>query len=143
MPDLVLLDGDLANFQPTFGPAVVVVRPGNLKGSGPATAGGKKVCVDGDEKQLQVPGCAYTTPQFSIPGVGTLKVASLGGDQKATKTNTGGKALLLKGGTFTARFEVQSPAKQPTPSGPPLDDPAPQYSGSGTFVTTNLKFQAT
>lgn len=143
MPDVVLLDGDQVMFQPTFGAAVVAVRPGRLRASGPATAGGKKMCVDGDEKQVEVPGCTYLTPQFSIPGVGTLKIASLGGDQKAKKTKTGGKAVLVKGSTFTARFEVQSPAKQPMGSAPPTPDPLPQYSGSGTFVTTNMKFQAT
>lgn len=144
MTDYILLHGDKANFLPNFGPATVVVRPGDLQGSGPATLNGKKLCVDGDEKQLSVPGCMYFTPQYSIPGTGTLKIASLAGNQKATKTKTGGKAVLLKGGNFTARFEVQSPAQQP-PSGPgsPIPDPTPQYSGSGMFITTNFKFQGT
>jgi hypothetical protein len=141
--DFILIDGDKANFMPNFGAAVVVVQPGSLQGSGPATLNGKKICVDGDEEQLSVPGCVYMTPQYSIPGTGTLKIASLAGDQKATKTQTGGKPVLLKGGgTFTAEFEVQSPAQQPPPGiGSPIPDPTPQYSGSGMFITMNTKFR--
>jgi hypothetical protein len=84
------------------------------------------------------------TPQYSIPGTGTLKIASLAGNQKATKTQTGGKKVLLKGGSFTAKFEVQSPAKQPPPApGPPIPDATPQYSGNGMFVTMNTKSTGT
>ena len=82
------------------------------------------------------------TPQYSIPGTGTLKIDSLASDQKAAKTNSGGKAVLLKGGSFTAKFEVQSPAQQPPPGpGSPIPDASPQYSGNGMFITTNTKFQ--
>ena len=140
MADFVLIEGDKANFLPNFGPAVVVVQPGTLQGSGPATLNGKKMCVDGDEKKVEVAGCSYVTPQYSsIPGTGTLKIAALAGNQKATKTSTGGKAVLLKGGNFTASFEVQSPAQPPPGSGSP--DATPKYSGMGTFITTNTKFQ--
>lgn len=139
MPDSILIDGDKAMFMPNFGAAVVVVQPGDLKGSGPGTITGKKICVDGDEKKVSVPGCTYMTPQYSIPGVGTLAIDALAGDQKATKTNTGGKAVLLKGGNFTAKFSVQTPAQQPPPGpGAPIPDGTPQYSGNGMFVTTNL-----
>lgn len=141
MSDFVLLEGDKANFNPPFGAAVVVVRPGDLQGSGKATLKGKKVCIDGDEKKVSVPGCTYITPQYSIAGVGTLKIAALGGDQKAKKTNSAGKPVLLKGSTFTAKFEVQSPAKMPPPVSTP--DATPQYSGTGTFITTNTKWKAT
>jgi hypothetical protein len=142
VPDFILLDGDKANFLPNFGAAVVVVQPGSLQGSGPATLNGKKVCVEGDEKQLSVPGCLYTTPQYSIPGTGTLKIANLASNQKAMKTKTGGKSVLLKGGSFTAKFEVQSPAHQPPPGpGSPIPDPTPQYSGNGLFMTMNTKFR--
>ena len=141
MADFILIDGDQAIFMPAFAPAIVVVQPGKLAGSGPATIGGKKICVDGDESKVSVPGCAYMTPQYSIPGTGTLKIAALAANQKATKTQTGGKKTLLKGGNFTAKFEVQSPAKQPPPGpGPPIPDATPQYSGNGMFVTTNAKF---
>lgn len=138
MSDFILMDGDQVMFVPAFTPAVVVVQPGKLAGSGPATIGGKKMCVDGDEANVSVPGCTYMTPQYSIPGAGTLKISALAGDQAATKTQTGGKAVLLKGGSFTAKFEVQSPAQQPTPSGP-VPDSTTQYSGQGMFLTTNAK----
>ncbi|CAD5372270.1 conserved hypothetical protein [Rubrivivax sp. A210] len=141
MADFILIDGDTVIFMPAFSPAMVVVQPGKLAGSGPATIGGKAICVDGDERDVQVAGCMYMTPQYSIPGSGTLKIASLAGNQKAQKTNTGGKAVLLKGGNFTAKFEVQSPAQQPVPASSPIPDATPQYSGQGMFVTTNLKFK--
>jgi hypothetical protein len=144
MTDFILIDGDKAIFMPAFGPATVVVKPGDLKASGPATLNGKKLCVDGDEKSVSVPGCMYMAPPYVIPGTGTLKIAALAGNQKAQKTKTGGKLVLLKGGNFTAKFEVQSPAKQPPPGpGSPIPDATPQYSGSGMFVTTNMKFQGT
>jgi hypothetical protein len=142
MSDFILIEGDKANFMPNFGAAVVVVQPGDLVGSGPATLDGKKICVDGDEQDVSVPGCVYMTPQYCIPGSGTLKIDSLAGDQKAEKTQTGGKAVLLKGSTFTAKFEVQSPAQQPPPGpGSPIPDSSPDYTGSGMFITTNTKFK--
>ena len=96
-------------FLPAFSPAIVVVRPGSLEGSGPATIGGKKICVDGDESKVAVRGCTYMTPQYSIPGTGTLKISALAGNQKATKTKSGGKAVLLKGGSFTASVRGAEP----------------------------------
>ena len=143
MADFILMEGDQVMFLPAFAPATVVVLPGKLEGSGPATIGGKKICVDGDEAKVSVAGCTYMTPQCPIPGAGTLKISALAGDQMATKTKTGGKAVLLKGGTFTAKFEVQSPAQQPAPPGPPVPDATTQYSGSGMFITTNFKFMGT
>ena len=142
MADFVLIDGDTVSFLPAFGAALVVVQPGTLKGSGPGTINGKKICVDGDEKDVSVPGCTYMTPQYSIPGTGTLKITALGNDQKASKTNTGGKPVLLKGSVFSAKLEVQSPARQPPPGpGSPIPDATPQYSGQGMFITTNIKVQ--
>jgi hypothetical protein len=143
MADLVLLDGDLALFMPSFGAAVVVVQPGQLKGSGPCTRGGVKVCVEGDEGSVAVQGCSYMTPQYCIPGTGTLKVKALAADQVAQKTRTGGVALMLVGSQFEAVFEVQSPAQQPQPSGPPVPDATPQYAGKGSFTTTHAHYEAT
>ncbi|PZN82081.1 MAG: hypothetical protein DM484_07050 [Candidatus Methylumidiphilus alinenensis] len=143
MSNPILIDGDSVLFMPTFGLATVMPQPGTLKGSGPGTYKGKNICVEGDEKNVSVPGCVYLTPTHPIPGTGTLKIDALGGDQKAAKTKTGSKAVLLKGGNFTAKFEVQSPAQQPNPSGPPMPDTTPNYSGMGMFSTTNVKFQGT
>lgn len=144
MSDFILIDGDQAVFMPNFGAAVVVVQPGNIQGSGPAKLDSKGLCVDGDEASVSVPGCTYMTPQYSIPGTGTLKIDSLAADQVAQKTNTGAKPVILKGGNFTAKFEVQSPAQQPPPGpGSPIPDATPSYSGSGMFVTTNTKYRGT
>ena len=140
MADYVLIDGDQAIFMPSFGAATVVVRPGQLSGSGPGTVGDKKICIEGDEKSVSVAGCTYMTAQHSIPGVGTLEIAALAGDQKAGKSQTGSTKMLLVGSKFTAKFKVQTPAQQPT-AGPPIPDSTPEYSGNGNFVTTNTKFR--
>jgi hypothetical protein len=142
MPDYAILDGDQAIFLPAFGAAVVVVRPGNMMASGMTSLMGKKICVKGDETKLMVPGCVYTTPVYSIPGVGTLRINALGGNQTSKKAKSGGKDIIVKGSNFTAVFEVQTPAQQP-PKGPtaPIPDTTPQYSGNGSFITTNTKFK--
>jgi hypothetical protein len=141
MPDYILIDGDKAMFLPSFGMAIVVVQPGTLSASGTATRGGKKLCVDGDEANVSVPGCTYMAGPYTIPGTGTLKIDALGADQVAKKTQTGGTKVLLVGSTFTAKFEVQSPAQMVTPSGATTPDSTPSYTGSGSFVTTNTKFR--
>lgn len=144
MSDTFVIDGDQAVFLPMFGAAIVVVQPGRIRGSGPATLGGKKICVDGDESSVSVPGCTYMTPQYCIPGVGTLKIDSLAANQKAQHSRTGGKSMLLKGALYTAKFEVQVPAMQPPPGpGAPIPDGSPSYSGQGQFISTNLKASAT
>lgn len=141
MPDFILVDGDKAAFLPNFGIAIVVVRPGDLKGSGPGTLNGKPICIAGDERNVAVTHCSYITPQYPIAGLGTLKIAGLANNQQARKTRTGGKAVLLKGGQFRAAFEVQSPAKQPPVAGVSASDPTPKYSGSGMFITDNTNIQ--
>lgn len=142
MPDYIIINGDLAIFDVTFGAATVVVRPGSMQATGLSTKSGIKICVKGDEAQVAVPGCMYITPQYVIPGTGTLKIASLAGDQATQTTRSGKKAIIIKGSSFIARFEVQTPAQQPNPPGPPLPDGSPQYSGTGKFQTTNVKWRA-
>ncbi|KAA3660478.1 MAG: hypothetical protein DWQ10_06590 [Calditrichaeota bacterium] len=144
MADFVIIEGDKAIFLPSFGAAMVVVQPGTMPASGPGTFNGKKLCIEGDEKDVSVPGCVYMTPQYCIPGSGTLKIDSLAGNQIAEKTNTGDTAVILKGMQFNAKFEVQSPAQQPPPGpGPPIPDATPNYSGKGMFQTSNTKLQGT
>jgi hypothetical protein len=140
VPDLILIDGDKAIFVPAFGPALVTVRPGTLKATGPATANGKKICLNGDEKKVSVPACQYISGPFATPGTGTLKIAALAGNQKAKKTRSGRKSVLLKGGKFQAKFDVQVPAQTLPPGG---SDPVKSYSGQGFFQTTNRKFRGT
>jgi hypothetical protein len=139
MPDLILIDGDKAMFMPAFGLALVTVRPGTLKARGPATANGKKLCLNGDEKSVSVSGCQYITATFPTPGTGTLKIAALAGNQKAKKTRSDRKPVLLKGSKFTAKFAVQVPAKMPNGA----TDPVKSYLGQGFFQTANRKFRGT
>lgn len=107
--------------------------------------GGKKVCIEGDEKSVSVPGCMYMTAQHSIPGTGTLLIAQLAGDQVAKKTKSTDKPVILKGIHFTAKFQVQQPAMQPPPGpGPPIPDATPEYgNGKGMFVPANTKLKGT
>ena len=121
MADFILITGDIAMFNPVFGQAIVTVIPGNIVGSSKDMINKKIVCVDGDEKSVIVPGCSYITPTHNIPGVGTLSIESLAANQKAQKTKFNGKPVLLKGGTFKAKFQVVAPAQQPTPAGPIAD----------------------
>jgi hypothetical protein len=138
MTDLIVITGDKVIFLPQFGAALVVPKPGKIEGSGPGTVKGKKICVIGDEKKVEVKGCQYLTPTYCIPGSGTLKIDILASNQKAKKSRTGGKTVLLRGMTFKAKFEVQSPAKQPPPGpGSPIPDPMKIYMGQGMFVTNN------
>jgi Contractile injection system spike tip protein len=141
MSDFILITGDQAMFIPIFGKAIVVVRPGILTGTGKATVNKKTICINGDEKKVIVPGCPYTSPPFIIPGAGILSIQSLAANQKARRVKSGGKAVLLKGSTFTAKFQVMLPATQP--SIPPIPDTILQYSGTGTFFTFNLRAKAT
>lgn len=139
MSDFILTDGDIASFLPIFGAALVAVQPGTLTGNGKETVAGKPVCVDGDEKNVSVE-CSYIAPPYTIPGVGTLKIDTLANDQKASKTNSEGQPVLLKGNVFTAKFEIKTPAqKPPVALEPPVPDPSPSYAGQGMFQTTNAK----
>jgi hypothetical protein len=142
MADFILMTGDIAMFNPPFGQAVVTPLPGNIIGSSKDTITKKMVCVDGDEKTVIVPGCPYMTPSHPIPGAGILSIDSLAADQKAMRTKSNGKPVLLKGSTFKAKFQVVAPAQQPTPAGP-VPDPTPQYSGTGSFITTNFRVKGT
>jgi hypothetical protein len=144
MADFILIDGDMVAFMPTFGQATVVVLPGTIAGTGPATIGGKSICVEGDEASVEVAGCMYITQLHTIPGTGTLKVDALADDQLAAKTSTGDKLVLLLGSKFSAVFEVASPAMQPPPGpGAPQPDSTTSYSGEGSFLNANTKFQGT
>ncbi|MDV3455385.1 hypothetical protein RZN05_00195 [Sphingomonas sp. HF-S4] len=141
MSDFVVVDGDQAMFLPAFGAAMVVVQPGVITGSGPATVGGKAVCLEGDEGSVSVPGCMYVAPPYVIPGTGTLEIDQLAGDQLTQTTVGGGTKLILKGSMFVAKFSVNSPAQQPQATGP-VPDATPSYSGNGQFVTTNMTVKA-
>ncbi len=143
MSDFILISGDIVNFLPSFGSAIVTVMPGVIMGTGARSkALQKPFCVDGDEKAVMVPGCPYISGPFAVPGVGILKILALAPNQKAMRTKSGGKPVLLKGAQFEAIFEVMAPAQMPPPASTP--DPAPKYpGGKGMFITTNLRVKGT
>lgn len=139
--DLVIITGDQAIFDPSFPPATVVAPPGVITGTAKEKINGLLVCAAGDEASVVVPGAAYFTPSFPIPGVGTLTIESLAVDQQARKGKTGSRAMILKGTTFRARFQVSAPA-QVVQGAATVPDPTPVYSGMGSFVTTNTRVRA-
>jgi hypothetical protein len=141
--DFIVKTGDTVVFTPAFGPALVVVAPGTISGTGKAKIDGSIICVLGDEGSVVVSGVAYTVGAFTIPGAGTLTIAALGSDQVGTKTSSLHNAAILNGSTFTARFTASLPAGQPNPSGPPTPDPVGTFTGSGQFVTTNVRVKGT
>lgn len=144
MLDFILTSGDRAIFNPTFAKAIVAVRPGFLTGTGRATVNNKKICIYGDEKKVIVPGCSYTSPPHITPGTGILSIQSLSINQKARKVKSIRKAVLLKGTTFIAKFQVILPAQiPPTPVTPAIPDPIRFYPGTGFFTTTNTKTKGT
>ena len=144
MADFVIIDGDQALFLPIFEGALVAVKPGTITGSGPATIGSKPICIEGDESSVSVPGCMYLTPQYLIPGTGTLEIKALDSKQVAEKTTVEGTPVILKGQMFEAVFKVDNPAQMPPPGpGPPTPDSSPDYSGKGMFINSNLKVKAT
>ena len=144
MSDSIIIDGDMVNFLPTYGSAVVVPIPTTISGTAAkTTVAGKAPCLEGDEGDVQSAGCMYIAPPYVIPGTGTLKIDRLGSDQLTETTKIEGKKVILHGTMFDAVFEVQSPAQMPAPPGPPDPDSMTKYSGGkGMFVPTNLTVMA-
>ncbi len=133
--DYVLIDGDTVTYLGF--PPTIVVLPGRLTASGPATVGDKLVCIEGDEASGKVDNVPYSMPPF-VGGMGTLEIVALAPNHKATKTKSGSTLMLLLGGSFTARFKVVAPAMDPSSGSP---DSTPEYPGQGMFITTNSKFR--
>ncbi|MFJ4806973.1 hypothetical protein [Streptomyces murinus] len=98
-------------------------------------------CLEGDElpESLKIP-LVYTTADCTVPGSGTLTL-TLTPANKTAKTKCEGKAILIKGGDFTAKFDAtSSPAKQPPPSNTP--DPQLVKNGTAKFTTSNQTTKA-
>ncbi|MBT8419936.1 MAG: hypothetical protein KJO08_03650 [Gammaproteobacteria bacterium] len=142
MSDYILVEGDMVTFLPPFGAAIVTPLPGTLAGTG-YPIGGKKAALEGDEADVQVPGCPYIAPPYVVPGTGTLKIEALDAKQLTEKTTYGGKKLILKGSNFKAVFEVQAPAAQPPPAGGAPDSTTKYSGGQGMFINTNLTVKGT
>lgn len=136
--DQIIVTGDQAIFLPNFGSAIVTPIPGVIVGSASTCSVTKKpACIDGDEKSVVVPGVVYINAAYTIPGVGTLTIQKLGGDQLSKKTKIMGKNVIVKGTFFDAKFQVMTPAQMPTPGGP-VPDAVPQFMGKGQFIPSNF-----
>jgi Contractile injection system spike tip protein len=140
--DFIIKTNDM--LQVTVPPPAVVpplAAPIPLIGSGTTvTIGGVPVCLQGDEAppSVKVP-LPYTSPPFVTPGMGTLTIMLL--PTNLSQKTVQGKPMLLKGQTFNATFDVQSPAMQPTPAGP-VPDPVMSKPCTCQFITTNVNTQA-
>jgi hypothetical protein len=134
-----MVTGDM--IQVTIPPPTIVpqlMAPVPLTGSGKnVLVGGKLICLEGDELPPSLRGpLTYTAPPFVIPGTGTLEITLMPNNKTAQTEN--GKKILIKGATFTAKFNVQTPAQQPTPGGP-VPDPVAVKPGTAQFITTNMQ----
>ncbi|GEM_PF-312283 len=147
MNDYVIVTGDMLRVtMPIMGATVFpVVAPVPLIGKGSRLNGlMKPVCLMGDELPPYLKGVPlpYVSPPYVIPGTGTLKIV-LTPANLTKQTKNGGKAILLKGKTFQAIFQVASPAMfQPPGPVPPVPDPILVKAGAAQFVTMNRSVKA-
>ncbi|MFO0615916.1 MAG: hypothetical protein U0414_25195 [Polyangiaceae bacterium] len=135
--DVIVVDGD--KIQITIDPPTLVpdlVAPVALVANGFSKINDKKVCIEGDElpPSLKVP-LMYTSPPYVTPGMGTVTLTLKSGN-KSRVSKDKEKKMLLKGQTFDAKFEVKSPAQQPSPTGP-VPDSNTSYSGTAQFISAN------
>jgi len=142
MGDFLIRSNDM--IQITVPPPAIVPQltaPIPLIGTGTTVmVGGQPVCLQGDECPPTIKGpLTYTAPPFVTPGTGTIQIMLL--PTNLTMKTVQGKAMILKGATFTAQFNVQSPAMQPTPGGP-VPDPLMVKPCTCQFITTNMQTQA-
>lgn len=142
MEDFILRTGDM--IQITIPPPAIVpmlMAPVPLVGSSTSlTVGRMPACLLGDELPAAISGpLPYTAPPFVTPGVGTVSVTLTPTNQTMLTQN--GKAILIKGQQFIAKFTVSTPAMQPTPAGP-VPDPVLTKPGTAQFITTNINTQA-
>lgn len=138
MADFIVRTGDM--LQVTIPPPAVVPMleaPVPMVGTGTTVmAAGPAICLEGDQIPPTVRGpLPYTAPPFVTPGTGTLQLVIAPPANLTTKT-LNGKPILLKGTTFQAVFQVESPAMQPTPAGP-VPDPLLVKTGTAQYITTN------
>jgi hypothetical protein len=78
-------------------------------------------------------------PPYTVPGMGTVSVTLEPANQTSVSKDSG-KAMLLKGSSFTATFSVTVPAQMPPPVSTP--DPVASKTGTAVFITTNVLVQA-
>ena len=134
----ILTSGDMLKI--TVPPPAIVplaIAPVPLVGtSSKVKIMGKPACLDGDElpPPLRSP-VPYMAPPYVTPGMGTFSLI-LQPAHKTAKGKDSGKPMLLKGGTFQAKFQVSSPAMMPTPAGP-QPDPLMMKMCTAQFITTD------
>jgi hypothetical protein len=140
--DFIICNNDMIQITPT--PPMIcpsLTAPIPLVASGLSTVNNMAVCLEGDElpPALKSP-VPYMSGAFVTPGMVSVSITL----QPANKTKVAqdsGKAMLLKGQTFQVSFSVQSPAMQPSPTGP-VPDPVASKTGTAQFITTNTIAQA-
>lgn len=143
MGDFLIKTADLLRVTippPALIPALEAPAP--LTGSSTnVMVGGAPVCLQGDELPMELRGpLSYTAPPFTVPGTGTLTLTLLSSNM-TRKARNGGKAMLIKGEPFEALFTVDTPATQPSPTGP-IPDPDLEKPGTAQFITTNATMTA-
>jgi hypothetical protein len=135
---LVICDNDQIQIQ-IDSPCLVpqLVAPVSLVANGQSTVSDNKVCVEGDElpPSIKNVSLSYMSGSYVKPGTGTVKV-TLNDDNKTSVSKDVDRKILLKGSSFTAEFDVQSPAMMPSATGL-VPDPMSKYSGTAQFITTN------
>ncbi len=132
MKSLVILDGDYLIFDATFGSRIVIIpAPPKISGSGHATIGETKMCIEGDEAKVQV-AATYTTTTHTIPGSGIVSIKELKPGHLAQGCLSG-EVLITKGQEpFTASFRPTILAM--TPVGSP--DVSLDSDGTGEFISS-------
>jgi hypothetical protein len=138
--DFIIKTGDM--IQITLAPTIVPPLLAPVPMVGTATqvlVSGTVACVLGDQVPPSVRGpLPYTEPPFVLPGTGTLEI-DLPPANHTNPTNNGGTLIIIKGGTFPVRFNVQSPASDPSTGAP---DPVPVKVGTAQFITSNALTKA-
>jgi|GEM_PF-2816970 len=138
MSKYIVVDNDEVTFITIFPPAVAL---GTLKtkinGNGHAKIKTKSICIEGDEKTVELKDIKYTSGLFTVPGTADLTIEKLNGDQLADHVFNENKVIII-GSFFTATLTVSQPAQAPPVAGsPPMKDPMPTYSGKGQFSSIN------
>jgi hypothetical protein len=140
--DYVIATGDM--IQITIPPPAIVpqiMAPVPLMGSSTnVKVNNMAACLQGDELPVAIASpLMYTAPPYVTPGTGTLKIILM--PNNLTMQTSNQKPMLIKGATFQAIFNVQSPAMMPTPAGP-QPDPLMVKPGTAQFITTNVVVKA-
>ncbi|KAB8031903.1 hypothetical protein [Fluviispira multicolorata] len=129
----LLLSGDQFFFDSIQGANLLIPKAlFFITGSGNSDVLKRKICVEGDESSVVLPGIPYNTSTHSIPGVLICKIKSLADDNISKKTfELNKKALMVGDGNVEVEYIVAVPAIQPNT--PPVPDIKPFYSGKGSF----------